>query len=169
MKTLLIVRHGKSSWDDMNVNDMERPLKRRGQKNSREGAHLLKGSNVNIDLLLSSPAVRAFDTACIFAKVLRLDAARFEVRDSLYLPDFSTLLKTVLYADDRHRSLMIVGHEPSLSLLTNHFLQQPVEKVVTASISMLQFSTRHWKDISASNLKKGSHHNRHNWKGEPIS
>lgn len=168
MKTLYLVRHGKSDWDDIGANDMDRPMKSRGHKNSLEGAQLLNDMQVRLDLLLSSPAVRAFDTARIFADTLEVDDSKFEVLDSLYLPDFSNFLKTILYLDDKLGTVMIVGHEPSLSTMVHHFVESRLKKLVTGSITRFVFDTDSWKNIAASNVKEARHYSRHNWIGIPL-
>ncbi|MEZ4721197.1 MAG: histidine phosphatase family protein [Flavobacteriales bacterium] len=168
MKTLFIVRHGKSSWDDINLNDIDRPLKKRGAKNAKELGTHLRDERAKVDLLLSSPAKRAFETASIIVDFLEIDDTEFQIMESLYMPDFSTILKAILYTNDSVNNLMIVGHEPSITSLLNHFLIRPPEKVITASMTRIEFECNSWKDIQSSNVKTAHHCNRHDWKGFDI-
>lgn len=168
MKTLYIVRHAKSSWKDPGFNDIERPLNERGKNDIREAAQRLEQEGVKPDLVLTSPAVRAYDTAKVLANKLMEDNSHLLVEDDLYLPDPRTLQARVRNLGDRFDTVMLVGHEPSLSALISHFLTKPLEEVVTSSVTMLQFETQTWKDIDKTTLVKGHHRNRHNWKGETL-
>jgi phosphohistidine phosphatase len=165
MKTLYIVRHGKSSWDDISLNDIERPLKKRGVRNSHELSEALKEEGEIPDFLITSPAVRAYETAKIFADHLEVPSEAFKVDEKLYLPDFPTILKIVLYLNNDLNSVMIVGHEPSLSTFINYFINKLIEKLITASVTRLDFDIEDWRDLSPSCFKKGRHRNRHDLKG----
>lgn len=168
MKTLYLVRHGKSDWDQMDSNDLERPLKKRGIDNSVEMADRMKEDGQIPDVLICSPAVRAFETAKLFSEGLGLRSDQFKVNERLYLPDFSTILKVILYLDNAHQSAMLVGHEPSLSTCINYIINDPIEKVVTGSVTRLEFDTNDWRDVSPSNFHRGLHRSRHDWDGFPL-
>ena len=165
MKTLYVVRHAKSSWKDINLNDIDRPLKKRGKSDAKEIAQILRKEDAEPDMFLTSPAVRAYDTARIFADQLKVPGAQVKVLDKLYLPDFPTMLKLVLYLDDAWDTVFIFGHEPSLSAFINYFIQNPLEKVVTSSVTRMQFDTNTWKDVASSTLTSSFHRNRHDWEG----
>ena len=168
MKRVYIVRHGKSHWDQLDLSDIERPLRKRGIKNSEDmSAHMLDLGWIP-DLILSSPAVRAYDTAKIFADTLEVRGSSFKVDEKLYLPDFPSLLKFILYLSDEVESVMIVGHEPSLSNLVNHFLPNNLEKLVTGSLTALTFKTNEWREVSPDTLHSAVHKNRHNIEGYAL-
>jgi len=168
LKTLYIVRHAKSSWKDINLGDMERPLKKRGKEDIRHAASLLRDEGVKPNLVLASPAIRTYETAKVLVNKLDVDRSNFRVEDKLYMPDFPSILKVVLYLDNGADTVMIVGHEPSLSALINYFLQHPIEGVVTSSVTMLRFHTADWKEIGTVNLEEAYHRNRHDWKGYSL-
>ncbi|HAQ69531.1 histidine phosphatase family protein [Salibacteraceae bacterium] len=169
MKTLYIARHGKSDWDNLDLNDIERPLKNRGVQNCKEMSEVLRIRKSIPEIIFSSPAVRAYESAKIFADELSLPLDSLKVDGKLYLPDFPTMLKTILYLDNHLQSAMIVGHEPSISSFVNFFIQQPIEKIATASVTALEFNILDWREISAANFKKGWHINRHYPKGFSIT
>ena len=169
MKTLFIARHGKSDWHNMDQNDIERPLKSRGIENCIEMSQALIARNALPEIIFSSPAVRAYESAKIFADEMHLPLDSLKVDPSLYLPDFPTMLKTILYLDKALKSAMIVGHEPSISTFINYFIAKPIEKVVTGSVTVLVFDTNDWRDISPSILKEGWHISRHKPKGFSIT
>ena len=86
MKTILFVRHGKSSWED-NVSDKDRTLKQRGIDDAHLVSNALKSSNTGIDYVFSSPANRALHTCIIFTRNLNLDLNKLQISEALY--DFS--------------------------------------------------------------------------------
>lgn len=169
MKTLYIARHGKSDWDNMDQNDIERPLKNRGVQNCQEMSKALIDRNAIPEIIFSSPAVRSYESAKIFADEMGLPLDSLKVDAKLYLPDFPTMLKIILYLDNHLQSAMIVGHEPSISTFVNYFIPKPIEKIVTASVTGLLFDIHDWREISPTHLKKGWHISRHKPKGFSIA
>ncbi|MEQ9186645.1 MAG: histidine phosphatase family protein [Cryomorphaceae bacterium] len=169
MKRIYLVRHGKSDWDDLQLNDIERPLTERGVKNVHEVGEHMKQLKWVPELILSSPAVRAYESAKVIADHLEVTGAQFKVDSKLYLPDFPTVLKIILYLNDNINSVMIIGHEPSLSNLINHFLHTPIDRVVTGSLTVLEFKVKKWPDINPDKLNLAIHISRHNMDGKKLS
>ncbi len=165
MKTLYIVRHAKSSWNDISLSDMDRPLKKRGKSDAKTIADILRKEGVKPDMFLTSPALRAYDTAQIFAEQMHIPSSQVQVKDKLYLPDFPTILKLALYLDNAWDTVFLFGHEPSLSAFINYFIQNPLDKVVTSSVTKMAFDTDTWKDLASSTLHSAFHRNRHDWDG----
>ena len=85
MKTILLVRHAKSSWENFSVNDEERPLNPRGKKDAPEMAKRLLKKNILIDVFLSSPALRAKTTAEIFADEYEMGRNKIIIILELYM------------------------------------------------------------------------------------
>jgi phosphohistidine phosphatase len=168
MKTLHLVRHAKSNWDNALVEDMDRPLNDRGRLNIGELAMLLKHEKARIDLLLTSPARRAFATANAIAEALELDDKRFQTEPRLYMPDLESILDVISQTEKTFTNLMIVGHEPSLSTLIGYYIPNFNAKVVTASHTKLSFQCNSWDQVSANNLKSAFHRNRHDWMGGSL-
>lgn len=168
MKTLYLIRHAKSNWKNIDLNDIDRPLKKRGVRDMKTMTKHLMDEGISIDAVYTSPAVRAFETSKILVEELELEDGRFQVDEKLYLPDFTTLLKHILYLDTKLENVAIIGHEPSLSALINYFLENPLDKVITSSVTKLTFSVNHWTDISSANLLEAFHRNRHDFGGYPL-
>lgn len=168
LKTLYIVRHAKSSWKDHSLSDIDRPLNERGKNDILETAHRLGQEGTKPGLLLASPAVRARETAKVLANKLMEDTSDFITMDDLYLPGPGTLTALVRTLDNRFDTVMIVGHEPSLSTFINQFLTAPLGEVVTSSVTMLRFETATWQNIGKSTFVEGHHRNRHNWQGTAL-
>lgn len=148
MKTLLLVRHAKSSWNDADVSDMDRPLKHSGVKDAIEVSEKLKSLKVVPDLLITSPAVRAMTTALIFARTLNYHYNRIVINDMVY--DFSkdALLPLLRNMDDKYDVVMLVGHDPALTYLLNDLTAKAYEKMPTSSVAKVNFGVKHWEKIS---------------------
>src|SRR5688500_8491813 len=103
MKTVLLVRHAKSIWDDISLSDFERPLNDRGKKNAPEMAERLLEKGIAIDIFISSPAKRAKKTADIFAKTFKQDKEEVILVPELYEARPDDFLKAIENAP-RHAS-----------------------------------------------------------------
>jgi phosphohistidine phosphatase len=148
MKTLYLLRHAKSSWDDPNLSDFDRPLNKRGQKAApRIGAYLHQ-EKIKPDLVISSPAVRASQTTELVSAAAGFKTTvRFE--PEIYEATPERLLKIVKGIDDAANSAMLVGHNPGfeelLTLLTGESQRMP-----TAALACLEFKLDKWSDVTAS-------------------
>ncbi|HWI30638.1 MAG TPA: histidine phosphatase family protein [Microbacterium sp.] len=112
MKTLVLVRHAKSSWDDPGLDDHDRPLNQRGERDAPRMARRLAGTGVRPDAILSSTAVRALTTAEVFGAVLGVQVERLE---RLYGASPATIARVVAARDVD--SVLVVAHDPGLSIL----------------------------------------------------
>lgn len=148
MRRLTLVRHAKSDWKNSDLKDFDRPLNRRGSKDAPEMAQELAASGVRPDLMLTSPAVRALETARIFAKALEYPTRRLKTDDRLYLAPAGDLLDVVHGVGSRVRHLMIFGHNPGLSefaqALTN---DRELGELPTSAIYSMELDVRSWTDV----------------------
>jgi phosphohistidine phosphatase len=119
MKTLYIVRHAKSSWEHEGIEDIDRPLKKRGIND----AHLLsKFLSKNIDrpdVFVSSSANRALHTAVIFCENLEYPLSNLKIRRQLYSFSDGYLVKTVKALDDGFNSAIIFSHDHGINTFVN--------------------------------------------------
>ena len=152
-KTLFIVRHGKSSWDFADIDDIDRPLLERGISNAYEMSNRLKIKNLIPDCIVSSPANRALHTANIFARELEVPYNNFYINKNLYFDYEEKILDFIKNTDDKVGSLMIFGHNPTFTNFANKFVKNCIDNIPTAGIVILQFSCERWKEISKDNLK----------------
>src|ERR1700733_8612298 len=104
MKTLLIIRHAKSSWENAIVNDMERPLNERGRRDAPAMAQRLLQSGVRIDLFVSSPAKRARTTAELFIHEFKRQEKEILFIPELYHAPVQTFREVIINLDDRWES-----------------------------------------------------------------
>ena len=151
MKRLFLVRHAKSSWKDMNLDDFDRPLSKRGKENAPLMGKRLKKRGVVPDLILSSSALRAKATAKKIAKKLGCED-KVVLDDSLYDSDSDTMLKLLQSLDEKISVVFLVGHNPELNILADELVGFD-ENIVTAGIVEIVFSCKKWKQISAKNAE----------------
>src|SRR5688500_11253691 len=111
MKTLLLLRHGKSSWDDPALGDFDRPLNERGVNDSKLIGKYAVRKRVKADLVLSSPATRAKDTARLFVAAAALKKAP-AYDERIYESSVRRLLQVISGLDDSNKTIVLVGHNP---------------------------------------------------------
>lgn len=150
MKRLIILRHAKSSWDNADVSDYDRKLNKRGEKSADLMGEFLAAKQGNVDLILSSSAVRAFSTARIVAQMLNYNIEEIETTKKLYLAWVNDILKTIYSISDNTDSCILVGHNPGLTDLVNHF-GVSLDNLPTASVVCFEFEAQSWEDISREN------------------
>jgi len=146
-KTLLILRHGKSSWEFPELSDHDRPLNSRGKRDApRIGRKLLK-EGVIPQLIVSSPAVRAYSTAEKVAKTCGYDG-EITVDPLLYGSGYTQYLSVLQVQNDQNDIIMLVGHNPHseqlLELLTGKMTSMP-----TCSVAYVRLPIRTWKELKA--------------------
>jgi len=152
MKKLLLMRHARSSWDDSNIPDHERPLKKKGKKDAERMGKMLKSKELQPDLILSSTALRAKQTAEIVAESCKCKKEIIYL-DSLYMAEPSDILNSIEKNGKDKKTIMVIGHNPGLEA----FLQianGKVESLPTASIAYLTASVDYWNKLEkAGNIK----------------
>ncbi len=147
MKTLLIMRHAKSSWNSSELRDFDRPLNRRGQKAAPLMGNVIYKHCLQPELFVSSPAKRAKQTVVRVKETLQSEAAiRFDKR--IYEADPATLRQVVSELADEIKRVLIVGHNPGLEGFIK-FLSGESLVMPTAALAELNLNAEKWTDISA--------------------
>src|SRR5574338_419330 len=146
MKTLFLVRHAKSSWDDISLPDRDRPLADRGKRDVVKMSKRLADRGVKPDLILSSPAVRALTTAEVIAERLGFKRKDIVVDDRLYARPADDLLDVIQELGDKHERVMLVGHNPELTELA-HRLSSEITHLPTCAIAEFSFDAKSWQEI----------------------
>lgn len=152
-KELFILRHGKSSWDAPNMDDIDRELTTRGIHDSCTMSNRLKKTLKSVDLIISSHANRALHTATIFARELEFPVEKVKIASKLYETTENQLLTFVKEFPDDASRIIIVGHNPTFTSFANFFLSDKIENIPTTGIVGLSFNCASWKDISKANLQ----------------
>jgi len=145
MKTLLILRHGKSSWDNPDLADHDRPLKKRGERDAPRIGMLLRNESLAPDIIITSTALRARRTAELVAEHCGYRAELVE-NAAMYPgapPDHLNVLKQV---DDAHERVMIVAHNPGLEELLQG-LTGAQEALPTAALARVTLPVSHWQEL----------------------
>ncbi|RZU63922.1 phosphohistidine phosphatase [Microterricola gilva] len=150
MKTLLLIRHAKSSWDIPSLVDEARPLNERGKRDAPEMGRRLARRGIEPDAILSSPAVRARTTAELIARELDADET-LVVDHRLYATSADGLLEVIRAQDDSVGCLLVVGHNPEMDTLARRFspLTPPMS---TCAVLELHFDVNSWPAIRAGAL-----------------
>jgi len=149
MKILYLVRHAKSSWENRNISDFERSLNDRGKRDAPFMAGILKEKKINIDLIISSSAVRAFKTAKIFARELEIEEKEIITNENIYEADRKDLLKILIVANDSINNLMLFGHNPGLTYLSNYLCDYEIDNIPTCGIVCMQLDFDSWKYLGS--------------------
>ncbi|NMH89488.1 SixA phosphatase family protein [Flavivirga algicola] len=146
MKNLILVRHAKSSWEH-NVIDHERPLNKRGFKDADLVSNNLKARDLNIDLILSSDAMRAKTTANIFISNLGVDTYTVHLNHDLY--DFSgtNLTEVIKTCDNSVDTLMVFGHNHAITSFVNTYGSSYIDNVPTSGVVVIAFDIDNWKNL----------------------
>ena len=147
MKKIILIRHAKSDWDNPSLPDYDRPLADRGLRDAPQMATSLKNRGVHLDLICSSTAQRAKQTACITAKVLGYSEEEIHWEKSLYHASASHLLQVIQSQSDQVQTLVLVGHNPGLTELIN-VLGVKLDNLPTSGQFAFSLSTTHWKELS---------------------
>ncbi|HKE43100.1 MAG TPA: histidine phosphatase family protein [Steroidobacteraceae bacterium] len=147
MKRLTLVRHAKSDWKNSALKDFDRPLSRRGLREAPGMAELLARQKVHADLMITSPAVRALETARVFAGALDYPLRRLKTADRLYLARPADILEVVRGVGARVQHLMIFGHNPGLSEFAQELTgDAQLGELPTCAVYTMEFAIGNWTD-----------------------
>jgi len=149
MKTLYLVRHAKASWEEPGVSDADRPLIPKGIKKTQLIVEFLLKRETSVDLIISSPAVRAYETAKIVAAGLNYPMNKIKIDRKIYDGYYDRILDIIYETSNEIDSVMIFGHNPTITNLANLFLHPGIESMPTSCIVCLSFNTDKWEDIPA--------------------
>ena len=150
MKTLFLVRHAKSSWDAPGYSVELRPLLPKGEKKTRLVADYLIKESVKIDLMISSQAVRAYETAKIMAACLDYPVKDILNDRRIYDGPYDRMLDLIYGTSNDVNTLMIFGHNPLITQLANLFLHPGIDDMPTSAIVCINFHTGKWEETPAS-------------------
>ena len=146
MKTLIIMRHAKSSWDQTNLADHARPLKKRGKRDAPRMGELLLDEDLTPDLIISSSAKRAVATAeaaavaCDYAGVI-------VVTRNFYHADPDTYIDGLQGINDQVSMVMVVGHNPGMEELLEE-LTGVWQRLPTAAIAVVNLPLNTWEELN---------------------
>lgn len=159
MKQLTIIRHAKSSWDDMSLADHERPLNRRGKRDAPFMAQLMASKGWRPDLLISSPAVRAHTTATFFAESLGVIPESIQLEERIYEASLMSLRFLVQSFDDQYDHVAIFGHNPGFGMLANTFYKDNyISNLPTCGIVEVVGEVESWANFTEKTALAKAYH-----------
>ncbi len=146
MKTLLLMRHAKSSWKESALPDHERPLNKRGKKEAPEVGKYLKENHLVPDLILSSTALRAHDTAKAVAETSGFEG-QVERYQDLYMSDTASYLDILRCMPNAANRVLVVGHNPDVEDLLA-MLTDVKEHLATAALAVIDLPISTWEELN---------------------
>lgn len=150
MKTIILVRHGKSSWNE-NVTDRERPLKIRGINDAKRVACQFLNQSSVPKAIFTSPAKRALSTCEIFTNTINIPKKSITIVEELYDFGGQNVINFIKNLPNELDEVMIFGHNHAFTSISNIFGNTFIDNLPTSGLVKLNFEINHWKD-----LKKGT-------------
>jgi len=150
MRKIVLLRHAKSSWDNYGISDHDRPLGPRGWNDMPKMAKRLKSQGIYPDLILSSTALRAKQTAEIVIQELGLSQSILTLYKDLYHASASTILQLIQNQADKNLLIFVVGHNPGF----NDFIELlggVIPNLPTSGQYGFQSNSNSWEELSAKN------------------
>jgi phosphohistidine phosphatase len=148
MKTLLVLRHAKSSWSDPALGDHERPLNKRGRRDAPRMGELVREYGLIPDVVISSDAVRARLTAEAVVEAARY-TGRILVDQQLYMASPADILSLLRTVRGKAETVMIVGHNPGLEDLVVQLTGER-QDLPTAALARIALPIDQWRDLTLS-------------------
>ena len=145
MKTIFVLRHAKSSWNDSSLSDFERPLNERGREAAPFMGEFMKKNDFTPDLIISSPAERAKQTAEFVKKAADFPAAIY-FDEKIYEASPLRLLEVISETDEKAKTLLLVGHNPGFENLVRILSGENV-RMPTAALAVLDLEISDWAEI----------------------
>ena len=148
MKTLILLRHAKSSWDDPAQRDIDRPLNERGRNDAPMMADRMAARGTSPQRVLCSPAMRTVSTAEIFVSRLDMPRELIQLERQIYLSGPGHLLHLVRQQESTFDCVMLVGHNPALTDFLNELCTDArLDNMPTCCVAELTFAANDWATI----------------------
>ena len=147
MKTLLLIRHAKSSWDSPESSDAERPLNHRGKHDAPMMATRLLKNKITIDLFVSSPAKRARKTAEYFLEEYGRKEKELILNSELYEASVKNFEGIVGLLDDKKDTVAIFSHNPGITDFANRLTEVKIDNMPTCSVFAVRSDVKNWSEF----------------------
>jgi phosphohistidine phosphatase len=156
MKTLLIMRHAKSSWKDPDLPDHDRPLNKRGKHDAPRMGKLLKDKDLIPNLIISSTAARAKKTAELVAKACKYKG-EISLKQSLYGAEPADYLKILQELSGKHKTVLVVGHSPSVEETVDVLTGSPDVIMSTCALAHISLPIQNWAKLNEQKINGKLH------------
>lgn len=147
VKTLYVIRHAKSSWDNPLLTDFDRPLNPRGLRDAPAMGKRLKEQHVMPDLMLTSPAKRALATCLILAEEMDYAQAKIRTDKKLYHADTAQIFRVVQALADQHHCVWMIGHNPGLTDFVNLLADAEIDNIPTTGVVACSIQVSSWSKV----------------------
>ena len=147
MKELILLRHAKSSWDN-NLDDINRPLTEKGVNRIINISKASRKFFLDIDVVYSSPAIRAISTAIITSSVLKINFSKMKINENLYSFNSQNILSFIKSIDNKFNRVLCVGHNPAFTEVANLLGNKELIHLPTAGWVKFKLNELDWKDIN---------------------
>jgi phosphohistidine phosphatase len=155
MKKIIFIRHGRAEDQASGISDFERSLTLKGKIISKQMAERFKEKESNPGLFVSSPALRALETALIFAGVCEINPDNILINSSIYYKSGMRVLFDLLSKiDDKIDTITLFGHNPSFTEMPDRLCTEGCEFLTKTSIVCVSFQTRTWSEIKVDTGKQ---------------
>lgn len=148
MKTLYLIRHAKASWEQPELTDFERPLTALGETHAHTIAAELKNNKVKPDLIISSPALRALNTAKIMAQAVGYPEDKIKIEDIIYNGGVEELMEVIKAIKPSHKKVFFFGHNPSLTWLLHFLCEDAKMNIPTCGVIGIELGMRDWEHLT---------------------
>ena len=149
MKTLIVVRHAKSSWANIGEKDFDRNLNDRGKEDAPFMAEKLLHTKIKVDAFVSSPAKRTHKTAKAFAEAYGKTKNEIILFEDLYNAPSATFYETVTALNDQYDAVAVFGHNPGITDFVNTLCNTHIDEMPTCSMFAVQIPITSWKNFKA--------------------
>ena len=158
MKTVFLLRHAKSDWDDPTLKDHDRSLSERGRAAAPKIGAYIKSKRYKPETILCSTARRTVETYDLIKGAIG-EGSKVKFEESLYLAELRHLLERLKWLDDELKSAMIIGHNPGMEQLANALPHAPKteaeeklhkrmrEKFSTCAFAVIKLPVKAWRDV----------------------
>ncbi len=153
MKNLILIRHGKSSWNAP-LFDFDRPLTDRGIRDAHLVSQMALTTLPKSFMIYSSAAKRASETAIIFAQNFTFPIESIQFKESMYTFDVYQLEQIVRNLNNDYETVILFGHNAAITNFVNKFGDVYIENVPTSGLISLMFNCSNWSDISSGKITK---------------
>ncbi|MGE0561921.1 MAG: histidine phosphatase family protein [Flavobacteriales bacterium] len=147
MKSIHLIRHAKSSWDNLATSDFYRDLNERGLRDAPMMAEKLKQSGCDPEYILCSPAKRTTKTAEIVAKKLNFSQNCINFEQRIYEATLKTILDVLNEIPNHFNQVVLIGHNPAITQLSNYLTNDYIDNIPTCGIVKIEMDIDDWQHI----------------------
>ena len=150
MKTITLMRHAKSSWENALQSDRSRPLIQKGIERTHKMIEELKKEGFSPDFILTSPAARALETSRMMAQAFEIENEDFREEPRIYTADPDDFYDICYDLPESCSHVLIVGHNPAISMFAHKFAELQINYLPTSGMASFEFEAENWEALPVS-------------------